>query len=212
MARSTQTDADPVDPSVSAAARVPRPDTSDLGDWSIDDVQIEEIPPPRRLRRPLDALRLGASVLVALLIGVAAAGTVDASEEFTVDLRQNVQTAPGWLIGVVAFAAALAGLVMIIVLLGSLALSRRIRALGETVLGGLLGAVACWGVNWWIDETAPQRVHVAFEAGLITTGVPVPPYLGFVVGLLSVQGWRGRPWLIRSSLVAVIGGAVTALA
>lgn len=212
MARPTQTDAGPVDQGVSAATGVTTADTPQLGAWSVDDVQIEEDPPPRRLRRPLDALRLGASVILALLIGALAAGTVDASEELTVDLRRNVLTAPQWLIGVVGFASALAGLVMIIALLGSLALSRRLRALGEAVLGGLVGAALCWVVNWWIGEAAPDRVRVAFEAGLGQTIVAVPSYLGFVVGTLSVQGWRGRPWLIRASLVAVVGGALTALA
>lgn len=178
----------------------------------VDGVEIVETPPPGRSRRPMDALRLIVVGVGALLIGGIAAGTVDAAEELSVDLRHNVVSVPAWITGTISLGSGLAGLLLIIGMLGGMAFSRRLRALGESLLGGVLGALICAGTSWWIDVGAPRNVNLAFEASLEQPAFPVPWYLGFLVGLVSVQGWRGRPWVIRASLFAVIGGALTALA
>ena len=182
------------------------------GDDGLPGVEVIEPPIPERVRRPVDAVRLAAAVVL-LVLGLVAAdlasGTRGAVEQDLTDatsgLPRLLLTLLGWMSGI--------GVLLLPIGVGADLLVRRrpmqlIQALGAAVVGGVLVIVLAVLV---------QSGNGGFLTDVLTrptatgrTG-PLDIVIVSMVALLTVADISGRKWISPIATVVVIATLVTTL-
>lgn len=168
---------------------------------------------PNRIRRPNDAIRLGAwavfSVLL-LLLGDVALGTASGLEE---DLASAITTLPDLILTVLALASNVLLFLLPPLILADLALRRRWR----TIAVALAAGVAAWLIAYAFSVLGPELMSSTLLDALTTSSArgsrtPVAfPLLTAVIALASVDGLRGRPRLAVGVWGSLVGFTILLL-
>ena len=187
----------------------------------VDGVEVVEPPIPGRVRRPVDALRLGA-VLAVLVVSLAladvAVGTTGALEQ---DLAVATDGAPRLLLQLFSWLAGI-GIVVLPVAVGAdLILRARPVQLVHALVAAGTGALLVLGLRTLILDD-----HLGVVLGALTRPIlqgrtaPIDPVIVSLVALLTVADIVGRKWIsplaiviiVTSSLTAFLSGQSTSLA
>lgn len=179
----------------------------------IPPAHVVEPEQPRRIRRPNDALRLGAwstATVLLLVLGDVALGTASGLEE---DLASAITTLPDLILTILAFASNLLLLLLPPLILADLAWRRRWRTIAVAAAAG----VAAWLLAYAFSVLGPDTLSATLLDAL-TTGsargsrTPIAfPTLAAVVALASVDGLRGRPRLAAAVWGSALGFTVLLL-
>ncbi len=179
----------------------------------IPPAHVVEPEQPRRIRRPNDALRLGAwstATVLLLVLGDVALGTASGLEE---DLASAITTLPDLILTILAFASNLLLLLLPPLILADLAWRRRWRTIAVAAGAG----VTAWLLAYAFSVLGPDALSPTLLDAL-TTGssrgnrTPIAfPMLAAVVALASVDGLRGRPRLATAVWGSALGFTVLLL-
>ena len=179
----------------------------------IPPAHVVEPEQPRRIRRPNDALRLGAwstAPVLLLVLGDVALGTASGLEE---DLASAITTLPDLILTILAFASNLLLLLLPPLIIADLAWRRRWRTIAVAAAAG----VAAWLLAYAFSVLGPEMLSATLLDALTTGSArgnrsPIAfPMLAAVVALASVDGLRGRPRLAAAVWGSALGFTVLLL-
>lgn len=179
----------------------------------IPPAHVVEPEQPRRIRRPNDALRLGAwstATVLLLVLGDVALGTASGLEE---DLASAITTLPDLILTILAFASNLLLLLLPPLIIADLAWRRRWRTIAVAAAAG----VAAWLLAYAFSVLGPEMLSATLLDALTTGSArgnrsPIAfPMLAAVVALASVDGLRGRPRLAAAVWGSALGFTVLLL-
>ncbi|WP_205857208.1 hypothetical protein, partial [Phytoactinopolyspora endophytica] len=170
---------------------------------------IDEQPLPARTRRPIDALWLllvTAAMTTLVVLSIVADRTLTAATADLADFNERIPDGP---VGLVAFAANLAGFVLPPVLILVLMLRGRVRITVELLIAGAAAALATVLVSAWLTGLAPTRLHDSLVPIIDgAEGTPVPTYQALLVTLVTVVS-RLDVRRFRQVAIFAIAGDVT---
>lgn len=178
---------------------------------SRDSVEVVEPPIPDRVRRPADALRLGAVVIV-LTVSIAladvAVGTTGALEQ---DLALATDGVPRLLLQVFSWLAGI-GIVVLPLAVGTdLILRARPLQLVHALAAAGAGALLVLGLRSLILDGYFGLVLGALTRPVIQgRTAPIDPVIVSLVALLTVADIVGRKWISPLAIVIIGSSAVTA--
>ncbi len=163
---------------------------------------IEAPEPPRRVRRPLDLLRLLVALVglgLALLVG---AMTVNTVAGLGADVTAAIRPVPGALIVLATTASGLMLLALPVAIVGDLLLRRRFRICADTVLAAFLAFALAGAFRLLLANSA------ALAPVLIGTGAGAHPLNGVVASVVAMAtvvriGQRDR-WRVLTTAVLVL--------
>jgi uncharacterized protein (TIRG00374 family) len=183
---------------------------------------VEDEPPPRRVRRPVDAVRLvalGIALAGFLLVASVATGTTTGLDE---DIDQAAGRLPGVLAGLVNLLASGTLLLVPVAVAVALLLRREVRLLTDALLAAILAALATAVLAAGLRAGAPPellRVLTGTSSGDGTT--PVTPGIAVLSAYLTGAGLTGQgrdrlamaSWTLTAvTAIGLIGAGTTTAA
>jgi uncharacterized protein (TIRG00374 family) len=183
-----------------------RPDTADVEEVHVDEVESDEPLLPARVHRPSDLMRLLVGVLavvVLLAIAAFAHGTTSGLEQ---DINKGTGQAPDLLIKIAGLASSIAILLVPV----AFAIERLIKRDGLRIADGVLAAVLAHGVtlatDLWVAKGAPNSIQEALTqpspSDIHALTDPVHGYLAPVIAYMTAVGmsrrprWRAVLWIV----------------
>lgn len=174
-------------------------------------VEVVEPPIPERVRRPVDALRLGL-VLLVLVVSVAVAdvavGTTGALEH---DLALATDGLPRLLLKLVSWLGGIGAVVLPLAVGADLAVRGRAWQLVQALSAAGVGALIVVGLR-----SAILDGYLGVVLGALTRPLsdgrtaPLDPVIVALVALLTVADIVGRKWISPLAIVVVVSASVTA--
>ena len=163
--------------------------------WTIDDVEIDERAEPARTRPFSDVLRLIATLIFLAAIVVAGSLGSETTAGLQEDITTAVTTVPSLVVSVLTTLNSLIVAALPLYLVIELAVRRRWRLLGTSVIAGLLAALGAELFRIYAPELIEGALYDALTlpgAGGTRTAAAFGLFAG-VAALITVEGQRRPP-------------------
>lgn len=167
-------------------------------------VVIEDGVIGKRLRRPMDLVRLLIAVLVMAAIAAIAYFATSTTTGLGADLTEASRRLPDPIVLVLNVIAGLGLLTLPVAAAVDLLVRGRGRQLLDALLGLFLAAATLSVMAYVVEQYGSARWQIALAGSVNPQDVPFLPLLGGLVGFVTVARLMARaPWNILSALVVV---------
>lgn len=178
------------------------------------EVVVDEPTPPRRIRQPIDLVRLALAVVGLLVVAVVAAIAVETAGGIEEDVTEGTTAVPTWITDVLSFVVGVAVVSVPIVIIIDQILRNRAPWILDLVLAGALGGLIASLANWAITENGP---HALVQSLTVPTGIgersaPLIPFLCGLAAFTSTAYHGERRWVLASIVFMFAGYALVVLA
>lgn len=177
--------------------------------WRGDQVRIEDVPEPPRTRRTSDLMRLVVTLTVTALVVIAGSIQSETTAGLQEDITSAVTTVPDLVVSILATLNSLIVLALPLYLIGDLAIRRRWRLLGTSLLAAGVALLAAQVFDYYADDILKGAL---LESLTLSTGGGGRTAAAFglfaaVAALMTVEGSGARP-----RTLIVVWGSLLALA
>ena len=178
--------------------------------WAIDQVVIDDIPEPPRTRRSSDLLRLAVTLLLTALVVFAGSVQSETTAGLQEDITSAVRTVPDLVVSILATLNSLIVLALPLYLIIDLAIRRRWRLLGTSLLAASIALSAAVLFDQYSDDLLAGALLDALTlpvgGGAGRTAAAFGLFAA-VAALITVEGSGARP-----RTLIVVWGSLLALA
>ncbi len=170
-------------------------------------VIVDEPPPPRRIRQPVDLARIVLCVAGLVIVALIAEFAVRTAGGLESDVGARRSDVPAWITNTLTLLVAIALLALPIVVLLDQLLRGRLAWITDLVTAGLLGCGVAIGLNWLLRHYGSIDIYQSLTVGRPTGGrtAPIPVLLCALAAFTSAAVYGGRRW-VRLAIWVTIGG------
>ncbi|MCH9718621.1 MAG: lysylphosphatidylglycerol synthase domain-containing protein [Actinomycetia bacterium] len=192
----------------SGQAVTPTPDSAD-GDTGENTLVIEDGVISKRLRRPMDLVRLVAAVAASIAVAALAYFATNATSSLGEEVSAASRSLPEILVGLLRLIGNLGLLALPVASAVDLLLRGRGRQLVDALAGFFLAVVLLLGAQLSIEYFELSRWQVALAGSTSPNDTPLIPLFGGLVAYITVARLMARrPWNAFSILVVVSLGVL----
>ncbi len=180
----------------------------------VGNVVIDEPIPRRRIRQPIDLIRLVLAMLGLLAIAAIASVAVQTSSGLEEDITEGTTSVPSWIIDSLSVVIGIALLAVPIVILVDQLVRNRAQWILDLILAGALGGIVAAVLNWALRLGATEDLVLSMTVPLAggERSVPLTPFLCGLAAFAAAADHGSRRW-ITALIWATFGGyAIVVLA